>query len=203
MALLAGAPAAQAYLYVTIDSTSDLDAIRVGESFTLEITIEETLGEGAYALGFRAANYDPEVIAFESAVVPTSIFNFSPTVPIGGLLNLASGEEEAPLAGVRPGWSVNLFQGLTTSYASGGGPDAFSVTFMGVAAGETRVDAGAFEDYSDGYFHITYDGEHYFDGVSITVIPEPGTALLTGLGLFGLALGRRRRGAACARSRSV
>ena len=45
---------AHAALAISVTSASDLTQIRSGETFTLDIVIEETAGSGALALGFRA-----------------------------------------------------------------------------------------------------------------------------------------------------
>ena len=202
LAVFAVASTASAALTITASSTSDLLNLLPGEVFTIDITIQadqgstlNALGTPAgetVALGFRAANYDPGVIAFQSAVIPASVFNIT-GFPLGGLSNNASGVEEAPEAGVRAGFSVNLFQGVSATPAGGVGPDSFSVTFQAVA-GSTVIDLGALSDYSDAYgVEAGADNSQIGDtSIAINVVPAPGTALLMGLGLAGLAAAGRK-----------
>lgn len=179
---------ASAALFVT--ATPSATSFLPGETVTIDIQISTTAPE-ALALGLRAANYDPTILTNAVAtIVPASIFNFSPTVPFGGLGNNASGLEQAPAPGVRAGFSVNLFQGVSTTPAAGAGPENFQVQFTAGAPGTTTVDVGAFADYSDVY--LGGDGGQTPDSVTITVVPEPGTALLMGLGLAGLAAAGRK-----------
>ena len=183
------AGAASAGLTVTSAQSGGL-TVNPGDTVTIDISIS-TSGNEAQALGLRAANYDPSILTSGTgSVVPTSIFNFSPSVPFGGLTNSASGAEEAPAAGIRSGTSINLFQGVSVAAAAGSGPEAFQVTFVAGAPGVTTVDIGAFASYSDTYS----GGDNGMSpaAVQVTVIPEPGTALLMGLGLAGLAAAGRK-----------
>lgn len=167
------ASVASAALTVTVNAPGGT-TYAPGETVTLDITVSTTAAE-ALALGLRAANYDNTILTSGSAtVLPASIFNFSPSVPIGGLSNSASGDEQAPLPGVRAGTSINLFQGVATSPAAGAGPDSFQVQFTAGAAGTTTVDIGAFGDYSDTYL----GGDDVANNTSITItVPEPASVL--------------------------
>ena len=183
------AGAASAALTVSSTESGGL-TVNPGDTVTINITISTTAPE-ATALGLRAANYDPSILVFDSYVAPSSVFNFSPAVPFGGIANTPSLlGEQGPLAGVRAGTSVNLFQGVSLSAAAGAGPESFSVTFTAGAAGTTTVDLGVFGDYSDAY--LGGDNAVNNASVQVTVVPEPGTALLMGLGLAGLATAGRK-----------
>ena len=160
-----------------------------GDLITIDIQISTTAPE-ALALGLRAADYDPSILTTGTAtLVPASIFNFAPSVPFGGLTNSASGVEEAP-GGPRPGTSINLFQGVALSPAAGAGPENFQVTFVAGVPGITTVAIGALGSYGDIY--AGGDNVANNTSVQVTVVPEPGTALLMGLGLAGLAAAGRK-----------
>ena len=203
------ASSASAVLYVSAVPNLDVSGGTFpGEAFTIDVTLTTDPGSTldylggpageAIALGFRAANYDRDVIRFESATIPSSVFGLAvpglPSVEVGGITNNASGLEEAPLAGVRAGWSVNLFQGIALSPpAQGSGPAHFSVTFRVIGGGTTIIDFGAFLDYSDVYFvESGADDSQQIARIAINSIPEPTAALLIGLGLAGLGATDRR-----------
>lgn len=179
------ATTASAALNVEISSADDLGALVIGQTFTVDITISTTAPE-ALGLGLRAKGYGPELSADAFTTLP-SIFNFSPSVPFGGIANQTAGVIND---GIGPGPSVNLFQGVSLSAAAGTGPEVFSVTFTALAQGSGVIEAGAFEAFADTYV----GGDNVINNASIayTVVPEPGTALLMGLGLAGLAAAGRR-----------
>ncbi|MEM9176662.1 MAG: PEP-CTERM sorting domain-containing protein [Myxococcota bacterium] len=183
--------AAQAALNVSVSSPQL--GYFPGDLVTIDIYIETT-GPEAQALGLRAADYDPSILTSGTAtIVPSSIFDFSPSIPFGGLNNSASGVEEAP-GGPRPGWSINLFQGVSGTPAAGSGPEHFQITFIMGGVGVTTINVGALSAYADAYG----GGDNVVNNTSITIftapgIPEPGTALLLGLGLMGLGATSPRR----------
>jgi len=58
-------------------------------------------------------------------------------------------------------------------------------------AGTTTLDIGTFAEFG-GIYQGTSDDNANNTSVTVTVIPEPGTALPMGLGLAGLATAGRR-----------
>ena len=184
--LVAGA--ASAALNVSASQTNPGGVYNAGDLITIDIQLSTT-GPEAVALGLRAANYNPAVLTNASAtVVPAVIFDFGPGSGFGGLNQTAVPGEQAP-GGPRPGWSVNLFQAVSLAAAASAGPANFQVTFIG-QPGTTSIDIGALSEYGDVYG----GGDNVANNVSlsITVIPEPGTALLMGLGLAGLTVAGRK-----------
>ncbi|MGB0618582.1 MAG: hypothetical protein ACPGVZ_03865, partial [Myxococcota bacterium] len=149
--LVASAATAALTVAITDTTPADLSSVAIGETITVNISISTTAPE-ATALGLRAANYNPAILTGATFTAPDSIFNFAPSVPFGGISNTPGllGEQE-PLAGVRAGTSVNLFQGVSLSPAAGAGPESFQVEFVAGEEGTTTLDVGVFADYSDAY----------------------------------------------------
>jgi hypothetical protein len=74
----------------------------------------------------------------------------------------------------------------------------FELTFqvVGIGSGEVlpyyRLGVGGIADVDTGYFLPPADGADFASGITLTVIPEPATAMLLGAGLIFL-VGRQRR----------
>ena len=71
----------------------------------------------------------------------------------------------------------------------------FQIVFDVVGSGSTTLRIGTYADYSDAY--VSQSGDDVVHNVEIfvatnSIIPEPGTAVLVGLGLVGLAGAGRR-----------
>ncbi len=197
LSLIAGVAAlfvstmASAALNVSASTPGGQTTFNTGDVVTVDVTISTT-GAEALALGLRAANYDPTILTNgQGTVVPTGIFGVAPGNPLGGIANTVGGEEEPPQFMVREGWSINLFQGVSVTAAAGSAPELFQVQFIAGLPGVTQIDIGALAGYADTY--IGGDNASTPASLVITVIPEPGTALLMGLGLAGLATSRDRR----------
>lgn len=185
-------------------------------------TNEQVFGLGVGARGYDAnANGEvDDGLSYGSGAVTSSIFNTTrfpgtPNQAFGGLGNtLATPVERGffnPITFEREEKRVMVFDGVNTASATGTGADDvginglytgsgdihFQVTFQATpvqaAARVFTLDFGTMVDLGagaigDGGALLPFGNAQY----ALTVIPEPGTALLMGLGLAGLATQRRR-----------
>jgi len=186
LASLVMASTASAALNVALSSTTDVSNLNIGDVFTVDIVISSTAPETT-GLGMRADG-GAGLTATGNFVAPASIFNFSPSVPFGGIANTPA------LLGVSADGTVNLFQGVSLSAAAGAGPDSFSVEFQATSAGTFTITVGQVAGHPE---DVYLGGDDVYNNGTLSytvngVVPEPGTALLMGLGLAGLASAGRR-----------
>jgi len=165
---------------------------------------------GVSGYDIAGANYDRELgIAFQSATVVGHAFgqNFGPGVNVGGFDNATTGDEVFSINQLNPqAYTTSLFEGIGVTAALGDGSEDeglggagsnvhpnndvhFQVTFSNVLGTVDR----AFADLSFDVLSVYAGGTTSTSSATfaLTVIPEPGTALLMGLGLAGLAANRR------------
>jgi hypothetical protein len=186
LASLVMASTASAALNIALSSTTDVSNLNIGDVFTVDIVISSTAPETT-GLGMRADG-GAGLTATGNYVAPASIFNFSPSVPFGGIANTPA------LLGVSADGTVNLFQGVNLSAAAGAGPDSFSVEFQATSAGTYTITVGQVAGHPE---DVYLGGDNVYNNGTLSytvngVVPEPGTALLMGLGLAGLASAGRR-----------
>jgi hypothetical protein len=207
------ASAASAQITWSVNAfTSDgsaLSAVTPGATITLDITLRNSgsvNGIGGAAFGYETGVVSLGAGSLLSAHVLAG-FATGPGTGFGGLDNLVASAVQtsgpAPLRG-----EVQFMNGLslsTTGIALTGTADIgiaapnavggaqFRLVMNAVGAGTTTVTVGTSEAYGDA---IVLPGGAFGTSdnaaVNITVIPEPGTALLMGLGLAGLAAAGRR-----------
>jgi PEP-CTERM motif len=211
------APDARAATRFDVVSTSTsfgspLDALIVGETVTIGIRTSE--GTNVFGLAASVWNYDESVLDFSSGQAVPGINHahcfpnypapFDPCYP-PFLQNNRQGElVESSLPG--EGNRVLIFEGVgligTHSNpldpgldgVAGGGDAQFRVTFVATGLGSTTLVIG-YGYPGDAEINPEYD-TFSRTPVPITVVPEPGTAILLGLGLAGLVAPRRSRPAA-------
>lgn len=203
LATIGFAMPAAAQLSIVVDSTSNLSAIGVGESFTLDITLTTPVAE-AQGLTIRVDGIDQAVLDFDTATLANAS---DPATPAGGgvfgaLVELIPGFPLVyqnfignVLTGpVDNGTNVLLFDGVTTSPTTGTGPEVFTVTFDAIASGVVDLDIGAINAFGDAYVS-TSGTTTPFTTVTVTV-PEPGAmaASVAALGsVLGVVATRRRQ----------
>jgi hypothetical protein len=185
-------------------------------------TAEDLFGLGLGVRGYdaNANGRNDDGLSFSSGLVTDAVFNVvrnpgTPNEAFGGLPNTLSAATEFgffnPTTDRFEELRAMLFNGVAVVGASGDGTDDvgigggytgdgdihFQVVFQAtpVQRGSTdlNLDFGTIEDLGaaaigDGGSILVF----YNDSYNLTVIPEPGTALLMGLGLAGLATQRRR-----------
>lgn len=210
--LAVAAPDARALSRFDVVSTTTslghtLDALVVGETVTIGIRISQ----GTYVYGLAASvwNYDESVIDFVNgqAVPGINYAHCFPELPSPYdpcfppfLSNNRQGElVESNFGG--HGNRVSIFDsvGLSPTNSNpldpgldgvaGGGDAQFRVTFVATGLGSTTLVIG-FGYPGDAEINPEFDASARTP-LPITVVPEPGTALLLGLGLLGLAASRR------------
>jgi len=204
---------------VTFSASSSATEIAVGEQVTIDVTVVLDQGDSLNALGADVYNYDPALsfvggqavgaLFFQTAAAlpptsPTCAIVPSACEPADPMTSLAGGDlAESPAAGsgqarVNIVNAIDLFnQFVAQAFADPGldgdaGTAQFSLVFEGAAPGQVLVEIGGGVDLNGvaGGDNVTgYNNAQ----IAITVIPEPGTALLMGLGLAGLATAGRRK----------
>ena len=198
LATTAIATPAAAALNIAVSSTSNLNAIGVGDTFTLQIDLTTTTAGEARGLTLRIADIDDTVLGFDSATIPNFGGAATPTgavfgLDLGGGIIINALTSTLATEGQDNGTDVLLFNGVTTGATTSAGPETFELTLQ-YNGGSGSIEVGAISSFGDAYVS-SVDGTSAPTttvAYSAAVIPEPGTALLMGLGLVGLATAGRR-----------
>jgi len=214
VAMLAMAPSAFAGVVYTASATtsdsSPLTAVTPGAQISIEITM--LTDDFAFGNAGSVNNYDNSIVQLDTAAsfigaVGQNIFAgvcYAPGACFNGLPNGKDNSNFAEVTGTGPGVEAEFFSGVSLIAAQGngsldqgedlvsGGPQ-FKIVFnaIGAAGSSTTINIGTYLNYQDAYSG-SIDGNVTNTSVSVTIVPEPGTALLMGLGLAGLAGAGRR-----------
>jgi len=208
--LMVSSGASAGVVYTASASSSDgsaLSAISIGAQIFIDITIRTT--DHGVAVAASANNYDNTLVSFNAAasVIPETIFDqfcFPAAGCVGGLSNRVGGPIALEEQAVGPGVEVEFLDALSVSPAGGngsldpgwdgtiGGPQVRLVFDWIGYGGSTTINIGTFAAYLDSYSG-TVDSLATNTSITVTnLAPEPGTALLIGLGLAGLTGTQRR-----------
>ncbi len=188
-----------------------LDSLLVGDEVTLDIRISSTGAPAVVAVAAGVFGYDPDVAGFQSGnAVSGFLYDFCvPTLGcFAGIDNLLAGALSETNSPSSIGRSVTFANGVSiTERAATGALDfgldgsvtdaQFRVTFRMLALGSTTLTVGTTTEINAGLGVVFANTGGALDqatnaAFTLTVIPEPGPALLLGLGLIGLATLRRR-----------
>lgn len=207
-AMFFSAITATAVEFSIVGPTSAL--VMPGEEFTIDIRMTNSAGISVVGLGASITNYGANQFVSGLAVgTYLNSFCAAPGICLGGLLNFAG--QPVPSDAIFPqrelaessnganGNRIWFAQSTSTIPATGididqglddmTGTAQFSVTFLAIE--DALINVGTDSDYGvvlpDGTI-IQAPGATF----QLNVIPEPGTALLLGLGLAGLARSGRR-----------
>lgn len=190
-------------------STSDgssLDAVTPGAQIILDITLRTT--DFAFGIAGSVNNYDNSIVGLDAAasLISASVLN-QVCVPgvgcFGGLSNSVGNPIVFAERAVGPGVEAEFLAAVSTNQAGGTGTTdpgvesgvtgdpQFQIVYTALAPGSTQFQIGTYAEYLDGYTGSASSVSNNTT-LDITVVPEPGTALLMGLGLAGLAGAGRR-----------
>ena len=179
-------------------SGGDINAMAVGDTLTLDIKLEMSAADEMIAIAGSVNNYDTGVVSVDAgaSTVPAELL-FAVIIPgtgsFNGVTNLESGVADTSNQG--PGQEDTFLSVLGTAGAGGDGTaedPQFTIVYDVIGNGTTTLRIGTFSDYADAFSGASNNVVNN-TGVTITVVPEPGTALLMGLGLAGLAAAGRRQ----------
>jgi hypothetical protein len=209
VAMLAMAPAAFAAVSYSVNaSTSDaspLSNVTIGAQIILDIQV--STDDFALAVAGSVNNYDNSVVGLNTgaSIISSTVFN-QVCIPSAGCFNGLTNQVGGAIAfaenAVGPGVEAEFLAALGLAAAGGNGAldpavgagvGQFQIVFdaIGAPGASTTLNIGTFAEYLDGYTG-TVDSLANNTSVTVTIVPEPGTALLMGLGLAGLAGAGRR-----------
>jgi hypothetical protein len=186
-----------------ISTSGDPGALVIGDTVDVDVFMDNPLQESYLGVG-TALIYDPAVYAL-TGVTPRSQIELQPGVFATPVLvaqgtfgpsfldNVIDPNEQSP--GV-----VLMVNALSTSPSAGTGSDpletrphaSVELTVIGLGDGTISTGFGVGQTLVDASGGETPELA-IFDSETLTIVPEPGTALLMGLGLAGLGAAGRRR----------
>ncbi len=188
--------------------SSPLTAVTPGTTVTLDITLTMSGANEMFGISGSVNDYNRGVVTPNAgASTIASQLLYATCIPTYGCFN-GVGNLESGLrvqGGVEgPGAEDTFLSILSTSAVGGDGTQdsvalgtshQFSIVYdvVGAPGSSTVLRVGTFADYADAFAGASDDIVNN-TSVEITIapIPEPGTALLMGLGLAGLAAAGRR-----------
>jgi hypothetical protein len=186
----------------TTGDGSPLSAVTPGTTLTLDIKLETSAAAEMIAIAGSVNDYDTAVVSADYVASSTSETVLHTTIipsfgSFGGLTNLefAAGVNDTSIQG--PGQedtflSILGFGGAGSDGTTEGPQFTIVYNVIGGAGTSTVLRVGTFANYADAFSGASADNIVNNAQVAITVVPEPGTALLMGLGLAGLAAAGRR-----------
>jgi len=208
--------AAEALTFRLCECSTSTPTLEPGSTLTLGIRIEGDPDEGLYGLGASAYGYDESVIDFQSGQAVTSIFHGVTIPAIGAFDGLANQVGGLPLVESAIGANGNRVQIFNGVGLQPRGYNALDPGLDGVLGGDDAQIRMTFRMTAPGFTVLRIGTGYGGDGAvyagaqlrptveivlnttagssSICPVPEPGVALLIGVGLAGLA-GRKRRDA--------
>ncbi len=184
-----------------------LGALEIGDQIILDVTLRTD--DFGFAIAGSVNNYDNTVVSLNAgaSLIAPNVLNAACFPAFGCIQGLAN-QVPAPIPfqenAVGPGVEAEFLAALGVTAAAGQGSvdegaatgiagDAqFQIVFTAAGPGTTTLNVGTFAAYLDGYTGSFDTDVNNPAGVTVTVVPEPGTALLMGLGLAGLAAAGRR-----------
>ena len=175
---------------ISLGAPSGGTTLNVGDTFTIQLNLD-TQGETQITSLFASVFADPSIFTFVSGTSPGQIlFNFS---SFEGVARVS----QPFVLGTDPAGSVRAASFATANPAGSGqaSPSQLlaTLTFQATGAGTASIQSLAQPGDDITVAGVSQVGSVSFgSSAAITVVPEPGTALLMSLGLLGLAASGRR-----------
>lgn len=189
-----GLCASSASALITVEHTSNaVGEVAQGGTFDVDVTITFD-GSPALAGAFTSAAWDPSELSLVSATAPPFAILFGPQ----GFLSQVAAPGNFP---GDPAGTLRTIQFAANPGQQAGAGSALvtTLTFQVIGGTDGTANVDVFFNSGDGFIAPTgapiglENTSLIGASVSFTPVPEPGTALLMGLGLSGLAVAGRRR----------
>ncbi len=190
--------AGSASALITVSATTTAVGLHnVGDSFDVDILLTWD-GAGSLTGIFSSHQWDSGQLSLTNAVFPLSTGFETRPVPLKGgsydpqLTRFGTiaagllGDDLSSTARTLQYGSVNPLNGATSPKTN---QIITRLTFLIVGVGDGFAEVDGFLNAADAF---QGDTGGFTDTVSVAIVPEPGTALLMGLGLAGLAAAGRR-----------